>query len=468
MQMTRVLVSASWRRTTMAKSLRVHLSETVRLAGPLAAAQLTTFMMGVVDVACVGRYSEVALGAVGVANALIWGCSSLVLGLPLALDPLVSQSVGQNNPVRAYQWLKQGVIATTLVTIPICLLAVIGCGSLTAFGIPENLSDEAFEYAIYRAPSLIFFNAFLAAKSYLQSHEVTRPILFSALLANIINLVLNIILIYGDRALVAIGLPEIGLPPLGVVGAGITTTVSSFALAAFLFRDVYKLRPNREKRAVPPPSMRKLFGLAWPISLQQIGESWLFSGFGVLAGRFGEVAAGAHQVALTLCACAFMLALGLSSATSVRVGHAVGANEQQDVRRAAIAGLILVLMIMGSTSTLFLLFPESLVELLTNERNVSNIAASLLAYGAAFALFDGVQVVIGGALRGAGDVRIPSILSFMTYWGVGGTVGLIAMNTPLELTGIWLGLCAGLMSASVVLSYRFFWVTRRPIIAVET
>lgn len=439
---------------------------TAALAGPLAIAQIATFMMGLVDTACVGRFSEEALGAVGVGNALHWAFSSIALGIPLSLDPLISQSIGAGVTGRGYQWFKKGIVVTLFVSIPLIALELYTSSHLTLFGLPSSLAETANNYVMYRAPALLFFLLFLDGKAYLQSHSITRPILMAAVWANIVNFILDIFLIFGDGALIEMGLPAMGLPALGEVGAGITTTFSSICLAAFVLWKVYQIRPDPSTLPKDTTSKRQVFSVAWPISLQQVGESWLFCGFGVLVGRFGILAASGHQVALSLAASAFMLALGISIATSVRVGHAVGAGSLVDTRRASLSGILLVLMVMTVTAIIFLVFPIELVSLITDKPDVIPIAVPLLAFAAAFALFDGVQAVVGGALRGAGDVRIPFVLSIICYWGVGGTLGWFAMNSPMQVQGIWVGLCGGLMSASVVLSARLFWVCQRPIESV--
>ena len=145
------------------------------------------------------------------------------------------------------------------------------------------------------------------------------------------------------------------------------------------------------------------------------------------------------------------------------MGHAVGAKPQESVRIPALSGVFLVLLVMGTTGCIFLSIPNALVLLLTDQQAVIDMAAPLLSFAATFALFDGLQAVMGGALRGAGDVRIPSLLSFLTYWGVGGSMGWYYMNTDYEIQGIWIGLCGGLISASIVLSARFAWISRKPI-----
>ena len=451
---------------TESMTFRTHVSRTVKLAGPLAFAQFTTFFMGVVDVACVGRFSDLALGAVGIGNAVAWGISSIAFGISLALDPLISQAIGAGRSEVGHQWLRQGIRATFFVGTPLAGIAVAFTYTLPLVGIDDELAGAVQNYLVYRAPSIVLFQAFLCIKAFLQSHECTRPIMTTALWANAFNLVFNILFVFGDASLEAIGLPGMGIPAMGERGAGLTTSLSSLFLCVVLARHTLPFRKEMDPSAPDSTSLGKLLRLSWPISLQQVGESWLFCGFGILAGQFGSAAAGAHQVALTLAATAFMLALGLTSATSVRVGQAVGRGNHPDTQRAAAAGIVLVLMVMGTSASIFLLFPGELVQLLSNEEEIITLATPLLSTAAAFALFDGVQVVSSGALRGAGDIRIPSFLSFLTYWGVGGTVGWFAMNSPLQLQGIWLGLCAGLMAASVALGARLVWILRRPIVRI--
>ncbi len=449
-------------------TLRGHLKATVRLAGPLAMAQLATFLMGMVDTACVGRYSEEALGAVGVGNALHWAFSCLVLGIPFAMDPLISQSLGGGEKEKAYRWFIRGLQAVVFVAVPVIALELWAASNLALFGLSPELVESAWNYLVYRAPALLFFHFFLTGRAYLQAHEITRPILMAAIVANVVNLVLDVLLIFGDRTLEAIGLPAIGLPALGETGAGITTTASTVSLCIYVLWQVHKIRPSMDGAAPNRTRKRKVFALAWPISLQQVAESWLFCVFGILSGRFGAVGASSHQVALTLAASAFMLALGISSASSVRVGHAVGAGNQKAIRQAALAGVLLVLAVMTTTATTFLAIPEFLVRLMTDQEAVITLATPLLSYAAAFALFDGIQAVMGGVLRGAGDIRVPFVIGICCYWGVGGTLGWFAMNSPMGVAGIWVGLCGGLMAASLCLSARFIWLVRNPIARVDT
>ena len=321
------------------------------------------------------------------------------------------------------------------------------------------------ELSHLQGPIASVFQLFLTGRAYLQAHGVTRPILMAAVAANGVNLILDLLFVFGDRSLEAVGLPSVGLPAMGG-WAGLTTTFSTPCLCLYARqREVPSSATKMSKAA--PIRKRTILILAWPISLQQVGESWLFCVFGILSGRFGATAASGHQVALTLAAAAFMLALGISSATAVRVGHAVGDNDQASIKTASQAGIVLVLAVMSTTALSFVLFPNQLVGLLTDSQPVQALAVPLLSFAAAFALFDGLQAVVAGALRGAGDVRVPFILSVFAYWGVGGTIGWYAMNSSMQLRGIWLGLSAGLMVAALALGLRLLWLVKKPIERIE-
>ena len=370
---------------------------------------------------------------------------------PCTRSPRLSGSRGR-KPTVGLQWLRQGIRATVFLGTPLACLAVALTYALPMVGIDDELTGAVKNYLFHRAPSIVLFQIFLCVKAFLQSHECTRPIMTTALWANGINLVFNILLVFGDGPSRRSDFRDWEF--LHWVKPVQALRQPLIRILVHRPRSARALRGESQPAEADSTSLRKLLRLSWPISLQQVGESWLFCGFGILAGQFGSAAAGAHQVALTLAATAFMLALGLTSATSVRVGQAVGRGNHLDTQRASAAGILLVLLVMGTTATIFVLFPLELVGLLSNETEIIALATPLLGYAAAFALFDGVQVVSSGALRGAGDIRIPSLLSFMTYWGVGGTIGWFAMNSPMQLEGIWLGLCMGLVAASFALGAR--------------
>jgi multidrug resistance protein, MATE family len=442
-----------------------HLRATRKLALPLVFAQLATFTMGLVDTACVGHFSSKAMAAVGVGNAIHWAMACIGTGVGLGLDPFVSQAVGAGNHDEARDWWREGCILALWVTLPLVLSELIIASVLPAMGVSQEISDGAFSYLIFRAPAQVFFQLFLVHRAYLQAYEITRPIMLATVVANGVNLVCDLLLVFGDRSLLRLGLPAVGLPALGAKGAGITTMVSSGVLAAMVYMALRRVAAQH----APRPSIKKttsrlkLMGVAAPVALQQVAESWLFCVFGVLVGRFGSVAVASHQTALVLSATAFMFAVGMASATAVRVGHAVGMASRPAVLRSAAAGVIWVLGLMSVTAGAFLLVPEFLVGLISDQAAVRAMSAPLLRYSAAFALFDGIQAVMAGALRGAGDVRIPSLICFGCYWGLGAPVGYWAMTTRQHVSGVWLGFCVGLIAAAFALTWRFVRTTSKRI-----
>ncbi|MEC9070722.1 MAG: MATE family efflux transporter, partial [Myxococcota bacterium] len=369
--------------------MRGEVTETAKLAAPLALAQLATFTMGMVDCACVGRFSPEALGGVAMGNSISFGLNSLGLGFCMTLDPLISQALGAGEERRAWEWWRVGRWAAVLVGLPLALLALLLAANVTALGIDPALGDITFSYVVARCPGLVMFLLYLAGRSYLQCKQQTRGLVVAAIAANAVNLVLDLVLVFGDPGLVSVGLPPIGLPPLGAIGAGVTTACSTMVLAAVVVFYVQRNAPEPvEGEAAPKLKMSTLWTLGLPLSFQQAGESWLFAICGVLAGRFGPVLVSAHQVALVLAAAAFMTAIGASSATSVRVGSAVGVGDEEGARRAGLAWILISMMLMGTTATLFLWIPEVLVSLMTDQPEVIAAAVPLMGFAAAFAVFD--------------------------------------------------------------------------------
>lgn len=432
------------------------------LGVPLGIAQLATFLMGIVDTACVGRVSPEALGAVSIGNTILYATNMLGVGLCVALDPLISQAVGAKEHEQAWRWWTFGWRLATLIGLPLACLGVLLASNLEWFGVDPSLHALTAEYALYRAPGVIMYLVFMAGRSLLQAYGDTRSVLLAAGLANLVNLVLDIILVFGDEGLIAMGLPALGVPALGAKGAGITTAFSAMTLAGVVVWRAKRHQPSGLKHIERDPTMLpRLARLAAPIGLQICAEAWLFSLVGLLAGRISAVAVGGHQIALSLAAATFMVALGISNATAVHVGQAIGAGTQERVRRLGLAGMLTTTGWMSFTALAFLTIPEALIRLLTDEPDVIATAESLLGIAAAFAIFDAVQVAMAGALRGAGDVRLPFILTTLGQWGIGFPVALyLGFYTDMGVRGLWVGLTSGLFGISVALSARFWVLTR--------
>ena len=449
----------------------------VRLSFPISVAQLGLVSMGLVDTAIVGHVSVDDLAAVAIGRSILFGICSIGMGIGSALDPLASQAVGAGKPERAFQALRAGLAAAALMTIPTIVLAYLATYALGPLGVDTSILPRVHDYVLGSAPGVLGFLAFLAGKSFLQAHGATRPALVASFVANVVNAVVCSLLVRGDDALVAVGLPGIGLPRLGALGAGIASSVGSLLLAAVVLQAARSYRPVAREPApdLPPDaavrdegdpiSLVKVLRLGLPVGLQLLAEIGVFSFVALLAGRLGTSVLSAHQVAVGLASFTFMGALGVGGATAVRVGHAVGAGRSP--KRSGLVGLGLGAVVMSVGALTFALIPRPLIGVFTTDPEVIEIGARLLRIASLFALFDGIQAVASGALRGAGDVRFPFLANVGAHWLIGLPVALwLGFGLGWGAVGLWWGLTAGLVTVAVLLSARFFYIVRRGIARV--
>jgi MATE family multidrug resistance protein len=275
-----------------------------------------------------------------------------------------------------------------------------------------------------------------------------------------VNVVVCNVLVRGELRLGPFGRLTLGTPSLGAFGAGLATTVSSVVLAGTVLLFIWPMRPRTPVATTSHVSVGKVLRLGTPIGLQLLAEIGVFSLVAVLAGRLGKVAVSAHHIAIGLASFTFMGVLGISGATSVRVGHAVG--ERRSPRRAGLIGIALVVGFMACTSTCFLVLPRQLIALFTDDAAITELGVSLLAIAAAFQLFDGIQGVAAGALRGAGDVRFAFVANVAAHWLVGFPLALLfGFYLGKGAQGLWWGLLAGLALVAMLLLWRFLVISKR-------
>jgi MATE family multidrug resistance protein len=330
------------------------------------------------------------------------------------------------------------------------------------FGIEHDIALRARDYEIGQAPGLAFFAVYFACKAYLQAHGKTRPLIVAGVVANLINLFSCSLLVRGDDALTAIGLPGVGLPRLGALGAGIAFSIACGVLAVMVLVPCFQLRPARTAEQV---SMKLTLRLGLPMGMQGLAEVGVFTVGALLVGRFGAEAESAHQIALGLAGFTFMGAFGVSGATSVRVGYAVG--QARSPRRAGLLGVGLGASFMALSGLTFACLPGPLVRMFTGDAETVALGKALLLIAAAFQLFDGVQVCAAGALRGAGDVRYPFLATVFAHWVVGFPLAcLLGLLFGFGVRGIWWGLTSGLVCVAVLLARRFLRVSGQAIARV--
>lgn len=448
---------------------RSELRALAALALPLVATQLGSQLLSFVDSVMVGRLGAASLGAVGIGNSIFFSATIVGIGCLFGMDPLTSQALGAGEHGRARRVLQDGLRLAIWLSVPLILAVVLSPLVVAWAGVDPSTTQEVQRYLLGRAPNTLPLLIFIAQRSYLQAHQRTRPIVAAIVLANIVNFVGNALFIYGDDALVRVGLGRIGLPALGIFGAGLSSTLASALSVIVLGLAIRRLDTPEiyATAARTPPLSRSILRLGVPLGLQLAAEVGLFAVASVLAGKISVHAAAAHNVAVTLASCTFTVTVGIGAATSVRVGHFVGQEDTPGARRAGLTGLVASAAFMSLGALTFLLAPATLARIVTDDLTVVQAAIPLLGIAAVFQLSDGTQAVAAGALRGAGDTRASLIANFIGHWFIGLPVALLlGFSAHMGAPGLWWGLSAGLTVVAIALTARFLYISARPIVRV--
>lgn len=433
------------------------------LAIPVITAEIGWIMMGIVDTIMVGPLGPAALGAVGVGSTLFMTPAVFGIGLLLGLDTFVSQNFGAGRIQECHRWLFNGVALALIYAIPLMLIVAFGLWLMPAFGFHGEVLTLIRPYigtVIWSALPLMLYAAF---RRYLQAMNVVRPVMIALITANLVNVVGNYALIYGHW----------GLPALGVVGSGWATVMARVYMALFLFL-IIVIRERRVSSGLHDVPIRaererlaRLFRLGLPAALQITVEVGVFAAASVLAGALTPAAVAAHQIALNLASFMFMIPFGMASAGAVRVGQAVGRGSVDGVRAAGKAALVIGGGFMAGAGLLFVLAPRPLLLLFTRDTEVIGIGLSLLAIAALFQLFDGLQAVSTGLLRGLGDTRTAMVCHVVGHWAIGLPLGYaLCFWRGWGVPGLWAGLSIGLISIGIVLVGLWFYRARH--LRVET
>lgn len=425
------------------------LAALARLALPVALVQVGMMLMGAVDTVMVGRVSPTDLAAVALGNLYFFGVAVFGMGVLFALDPVVSQAVGAGDEVGVARGVQRGGVLAAGLTVLASALLVPAAPVLALLDQPPDVVPVAAGYAIASIPGVFPFYAFIVLRQSLQAMGKVGPILWTVLLANLANLFLNWVLIFGN----------LGFPAMGAVGSGWGTSVArwfmSFALLALawpLLRT--SVRPFRPEVLSPAPLLR-LLRVGAPIGAQQQLEFGVFGAAGIFMGWMGTVAMASHQVALNLAALTFMVPVGIAQAAAVLVGQAVGKGDPPAARRAAGAGLLVGAGFMSITAALFLTLPGPLARVYSADAPVVALAAALLPIAGIFQVFDGLQVVSAGVLRGVGDTRVPMLMNLLGFWVVGLPVSaVLGFTLAVGPRGVWWGLAIGIGVVAVLLLGR--------------
>ncbi len=431
--------------------LRAEVPALARLAGPVVMAEIGWMFMGIVDTLMVGPLGPAALGGVGMGSSLFFGIVIFGMGLLLGLDTVVSQAAGACDPVGCRRWLWQGLWLGAIVSVPIALAAESVRLNLGRFGLHPDVRPIVDVYLGIAFYSLWPLLLYAAARRYLQAIGAAAPVMFALVTANVVNAVGNWVLIFGT----------LGFPALGPAGAAWATVIARVYMALVLVSAILIHDWGRGRDAVwrvtRAPSIRELVRLArlgFPAAMQITLEVGVFALASALAGKLTPFALAAHQVALNLAGLTFMVPLGVSSAAAVRVGHAVGRRDPIGVRAAGWTAIAVVIVVMGTAAVVFVVAARPLLGVFTHDPAVLDVGVVLLAVAAMFQIFDGLQVVATGALRGLGNTRTPMVWNLIGHWLFGLPTGwTLCFVVGLGVVGLWLGLSIGLIVCGVVLVF---------------
>jgi MATE family multidrug resistance protein len=433
----------------------------VALAIPLVGQQLGFQLMGLVDAALLGRWSDAALAGATVGNNLLFAITALGLGVVMGLDTVIPQRLGAGRDADARRALTAGLRLAVGVGAVLTAVAACSTGVLGLAGVEPAVRDEAQVYTIARALGITPYLAGVAMRSYLAARGVTRPLIVAVVAGNLANLGLDVVLIYGAQ--------------LGVIGAA-TATFTVQVLTLVLYRvavravDRHSALPfgSAATAAAPAPhrdalraDAREISHYGLPVGGQICAEVGIFGVATVLAGRLGTLAAAGHGIALGMASLTFSVAVGIGSATSVRVGHAIGAGDVALARRRGVIGFGTGLIAMGAFALVLLAAPQPIAAVFTDDPAVIRAAMPLLMIAALFQLSDGTQAIGAGALRGLGDTRATLVANLIGHYFVGLPISLsLAFAVGLGAPGLWWGLSAGLFVTAVALVVRFVARTR--------
>jgi MATE family multidrug resistance protein len=432
-----------------------------RLALPVVVVQVGMMLIGVVDTMVVGRLSSEALAAVALGHVTIVAVSSFGIGMLLALDPLVAQAVGANDQVGIRRAVQRGMVLAFALMVPTALLLLPVETVLTLLRQPPETVPIAASYVRICIPGLLPFYAFFVLRQTLQAIGRLRPIVITIVVVNLFNLVADWALVFGAGP----------LPRLGPIGSAWATTAARTLLFVILLiaarAELAPLFKHLDHAVIRAQPLWRTVRLGAPIGFQLQLEMVAFAAIALLMGGLGTIQMAAHQVTINLASLTFMVPLGVSTASAIQVGRAIGEGDGLKARRAASSGLIIGAGFMSLMAALFIGAPRLLAGAYTSVEEVLTLAVALIPIAGCFQIVDGLQVVSAGILRGAGDTRAPLVVNIVGFWLVGLPTSLmLAFRLGFGPRGLWWGLVVGLFAVAVFLLSRVAWKFRGSIARV--
>lgn len=438
-----------------------------KLATPVILGMLGHQVVALVDNIMVGQLGSAELAAVSLGNSFMFVAMSLGVGFSTAITPLVAEADGAGNRERGKSSFKHGLFLCIVLGLALFAVVMFAKPLMYVMKQPSEVVDLAMPYLTLVAASLVPLIIFQGFKQFSDGLSMTRFPMYATIVANLVNVLLNYMFIFG----------KFGAPELGVVGAAIGTLVSRVVMVGYLW---YLLSRKEKSRyfvtnikifTLSKAMLKKLLNLGFPSAMQMFFEVGIFTSAVWLSGILGKNPQAANQIALNLASMTFMVAMGFSVAAMIRVGNQKGLRNFRELRRVAISIGLLTSILALVFAVFFILFNESLPKIFLDYDSVADfadnvevvtIAAQLLIIAAIFQFTDALQVVALGALRGMQDVKIPTVITFIAYWIIGFPISYyLSMETSLESMGIWIGLLAGLSASGIMLFIRFNYLSKK-------
>jgi MATE family multidrug resistance protein len=440
-------------------SYKYHYLATLKLSIPVIIGQVGQFMMGFIDNLMIGQISYVHLSAGSLANIMFYILTILGLGITFAISPLVAEASGAGDDARVGSYLKHGVWVS-VVTSLVLGLAVFFCADLLFYmDQPEQDVELAYSYTRILSYSVLPMMIFLVVKQFADGLSLTRIAMYVTLIGLAFNVFINWLLIFGHW----------GLPRLELDGAGYGTLASRSLMALIMLVYVfgskhfkkYQIKGNWFK--LQTQRVRKILEIGIPSGLQYFFEVAAFGGSTLMIGWLenGSAYRAAHQIAIQMAAIAYMVVIGISAGSSIRVGNALGRKDYKNLRMAGFAGIHLAAVFMILAALVFVAGQHYFPTLFVEDSFVLETASKLMLIAAVFALFDGIQGVGVGILRGIQDVRIPTWITFIAYWVINLPLAyFLAFPLKMGVYGVWWAFVTSLFVSAVFLTRRFQVLTQ--------
>jgi multidrug resistance protein, MATE family len=430
----------------------------LRIGFPVMVGNLLQVSMSTVDTLMAGHLGAQDLAAVALGSSLLMPVLILGIGILMGMSPIIAQHFGAGRIDLVGPTGRHGIVLALVLAVP-SVAALWNTGPLLDWmGVDDSLHGKTTGYTRAVSVGIVPMYVYLALKYLNEGMAATRPAMWVALIGLAFNVSGNYVFMYG----------KLGFPAMGAVGTGVSTalvmTVMGFSmfLYTFLKREYRSFEIFRHFRNLQGSILKELLRVGFPIGMSMWMEVTMFSVVALLIGTMGTMEVAAHQIALNVASVTFMIAFGISSGITVRVGQVFGRSGMEDARYSGMIGIALSAVYMVAMALVMVLVPEWIIGMYTTDTDLVARGVSLLMLAAVFQLSDGLQVSGSGALRGLKDTAIPMVVNFVSYWVIGLPLGwFVGIRSGWGPEGLWIGLILGLSTAAILHNVRFWRISRR-------